>query len=86
MGKCTICMELGKGENQTHYHATEPKNFPINIKYFTRTHLRKRHSGDDGKHYFLPLSGVGVLLVLLQPSLKGAGGLSGGVFTTRSTV
>ena len=43
-------------------------------------HLREGHPGDDGQHDLLPLGGVGVLLVLLQPGLQRAGGLPGGCF------
>lgn len=49
-------------------------------------YLCEGHPGDDCKHYLLPLCGVGVLLVLLQPSLQGAGGLPGGIFATGSAV
>ena len=42
------------------------------------THLCECHPGDDGEHYLLSLCGVGVLLVLPQPGLQGAGGLPGG--------
>lgn len=45
------------------------------------THLCECHPGDNSKHYLLPFSGVGVLLVLLQPGLQGAGGLPGGRFS-----
>jgi len=41
-------------------------------------HLCECHAGDDGQHDLLPLGGVGVLLVLLQPGLQGAGGLPRG--------
>lgn len=55
------------------------------IKYFCKSHLCKGHPGDDGKHYLLPFGWIRVLLVLLQPSLQGTGGLSGGVFTSCSS-
>lgn len=49
-------------------------------------YLCECHPGDDGEHDLLSFSGVRVLLVLLQPSLQGAGGLPGGIFATGSTV
>lgn len=49
---------------------TSPKN----------SYLRERHPRDDRQHDLLPFGGVGVLLVLLQPGLQGAGGLPGGRF------
>ena len=49
-------------------------------------YLGEGHSGDDGQHDLLPLGGVGVLLVLQQPGLQGAGGLPGGVLTARRSV
>lgn len=48
--------------------------------------LREGHSGDDGEHYLFSLCGIRVLLMLLQPSLQGAGGLPGGIFPTGSTI
>lgn len=42
------------------------------------THLCECHPGDDGEHDFLSFGGVGVLLVLLQPGLQGAGGFPSG--------
>ena len=49
-------------------------------------YLGEGHSGDDGQHDLLPLGGVGVLLVLQQPGLQGAGGLPGGVLTARRSI
>ena len=49
-------------------------------------YLREGHPGDDGQHDLLPLGGVGVLLVLLQPGLQRAGGLPGGVLTARRSI
>ena len=34
------------------------------------TYLRESHLGNDGEHDLLPLGGVGVLLVLVQPRLQ----------------
>jgi hypothetical protein len=45
-----------------------------------RRHLSQGHFGDDGQHDFLALGGVGVLFVLVEPRLKGARRLPGGVF------
>lgn len=55
-------------------------------KIISKAYLCECHPGDDRQHYLLSFSGVRVLLVLLQPSLQGAGGLPGGVFATGSTV
>lgn len=55
-------------------------------KIRTKAYLCECHPGDDGEHYLLSFGGVGVLLVLLQPSLQGAGGLPGGIFATGSTI
>lgn len=41
-------------------------------------HLCECHPGDDSEHDLLSFGGVGVLLVLLQPGLQGAGGFSSG--------
>lgn len=62
--------------------------FKVSLKGKTivEPYLCECHPGDDSKHYLLSFSGVGVLLVLLQPSLQGAGGLPGGVLATGSTV
>ncbi len=44
-----------------------------------KQYLCEGHLGDDGQHNLLPLGGVGVLLVLVQPGLQGRRRLPGGI-------
>ena len=44
------------------------------------------HFSDDGQHDFLAFGGVGVLLVLAEPSLEGRRRLAGRVFPPRGQV
>lgn len=47
-----------------------------------RRHLRQRHLGDDGEHYFLALCRIWILLMLLEPCLKSAGGFACRIFSS----
>ena len=48
------------------------------------SYLSEGHFGDDGKHYFLSLGGVRILLVFVEPRFERIGAFASGVLASDS--